>query len=678
LNESANYAPDIFEELIAGETVNPSGLLEYALDCIREGLFVFPLLPKNKRPIAGSNGFLDASKDESIVRDWWTRAPESNIGIACGASNLCVLDFDNGVDLPEWLRNIKTLKVETSRGIHVYLFGARPSAKMFDSNGKHIGEIKSEGGYVLAPGSQHPDGPVYKVIDDSPIVPAPTEEIAKLLKSEIRERPSLTGDKIPFGQHDNELTRIGGKLRHDGMEEESITAALIEVCEKRCENYGSDYKEMCQKIAHSVCRYPIGKDSTVLCNGVPTGASTAVTNEIEAEPSEEVEEPLPDFPRLSGSLSQLSDALCPDIPYEFKIMSAVTHWGLIRSGLDVLENEPHLQPRFYTCFIKEPGWGKSAALNEVRTIMQILSVRYSAMSSVDSGPGLVDEFSDRADKMKLAEDDKSARVLLDPDEMRDLFEKAKVSSQGRNSLFTELLKLYESNRTGNRSRKAGKSQIENAHLAILAGATPQGYETMWTGTGGGSLGLQSRFVLVSTKAGKMPIQKTPTDGAALVDCVKRLQDQAAKPGQIVKLDAEAAGMLRDWWSKCPRDKPSESRVDDMVKRLLIVLAVTNDTQTITRDLMDQGIRFGEYIIATREKFNPMDSHSWTQAFEQAIEKVAQRHRVPMTLTDFRRFVQPTRRPGGIGPFLQGWKNMIAAGLLKPDGVTHKGTIKYRL
>jgi hypothetical protein len=116
----------------------------------------------------------------------------------------------------------------------------------------------------------------------------------------------------------------------------------------------------------------------------------------------------------------------------------------------------------------------------------------------------------------------------------------------------------------------------------------------------------------------------------------------------------------------------------MVKRLLIALAVTNDTVTIDRTLMDQAIRFGDYVIAAREKYNPMDSHSWCQAFEQAIEKVAQRHRVPMTLTDFRRFVQPGRKPGGLGPFLQAWKNSITAGLLKPDGITHKGTVKYRL
>src|SRR6266571_1398051 len=63
--------------------------------------------------------------------------------------------------------------------------------------------------------------------------------------------------KIPRGSHDAELTRIAGKLRHDGMEENAIAAALVEICEKRCEDYGPDYKAMCAKIAHSVCRYPV-------------------------------------------------------------------------------------------------------------------------------------------------------------------------------------------------------------------------------------------------------------------------------------------------------------------------------------------------------------------------------------------------------------------------------------
>jgi hypothetical protein len=43
-------------------------------------------------------------------------------------------------------------------------------------------------------------------------------------------------------------------------------------------------------------------------------------------------------------LSELSNILCSDIPREFKLMAAITHFGLIRSGL-AIEDLPESQPR---------------------------------------------------------------------------------------------------------------------------------------------------------------------------------------------------------------------------------------------------------------------------------------------------------------------------------------------
>jgi hypothetical protein len=73
---------------------------------------------------------------------------------------------------------------------------------------------------------------------------------------ERRVNTKTTGPKIPYGSHDNELTRIAGKLRDDGLEEIAIRNALIEIVEKRCVGYGSDYKQMCEKIARSSLRWP--------------------------------------------------------------------------------------------------------------------------------------------------------------------------------------------------------------------------------------------------------------------------------------------------------------------------------------------------------------------------------------------------------------------------------------
>jgi len=109
-------------------------------------------------------------------------------------------------------------------------------------------------------------------------------------------------------------------------------------------------------------------------------------------------------------------------------------------------------------FVKEPGYGKTAAINEIRKAAELFCVHYSCMSSVDSGPALVDEFSDVLTNASLSgigtEVKPLARVLLDPDEMTDLLEKAKVTQQSKKQFgFLNFLKLYETNRTGNRSRK---------------------------------------------------------------------------------------------------------------------------------------------------------------------------------------------------------------------------------
>ena len=45
-----------------------------------------PLTPK---------GYLDATRDESIIREWWTRFPDANIGVALDASGLMAIDCDS-------------------------------------------------------------------------------------------------------------------------------------------------------------------------------------------------------------------------------------------------------------------------------------------------------------------------------------------------------------------------------------------------------------------------------------------------------------------------------------------------------------------------------------------------------------------------------------------------------
>lgn len=259
-----------------------SPMLEWAEYSVDRGLFAFLVNPRSKSP-AEEHGFKDASAMPAEIEAKWTRKPDANIGIACGESNLAVLDFDNGASLPEYIKNLKTYKVETARGVHVYLWGARPTANMYDESGTHIGEVKSIGGYVLGAGSVHPSGAVYTVSDDSPIVDAPSGLIETLTRkpASASSPVAVVGDSIPYGQHDVELTRIAGKLRNIGMSEEAIAEALKQTCVDRCENYGSDYEEMCEKIAKSVAKYPVGQAVTVIINGLEPGQAAPINLPIQ-------------------------------------------------------------------------------------------------------------------------------------------------------------------------------------------------------------------------------------------------------------------------------------------------------------------------------------------------------------------------------------------------------------
>jgi hypothetical protein len=105
------------------------------------------------------------------------------------------------------------------------------------------------------------------------------------------------------------------------------------------------------------------------------------------------------------------------------------------------------------------------------------------------------------------------KIVLAPDELKTLFEKGKNNDGNGSSLLGEFLKLYEGNKTGNRTRRLGIIDVTDAYRAIIDGNTHTSYETMWAMTGGAADGLQSRFTLVGSNAGVARSQalRKPTD-----------------------------------------------------------------------------------------------------------------------------------------------------------------------
>ena len=130
-----------------------------------KGLYVFPLTPGTKIPRKGTRGYRDATREVDVVRAWWQRWPDANIGIATGkASGLWVLDVDPRHGGDETLASLErdhgplpaTIMSATPRGGRHYYFRWDDSIPEIRNSTGRVAEgvdVLAEGGSAVAPPS---------------------------------------------------------------------------------------------------------------------------------------------------------------------------------------------------------------------------------------------------------------------------------------------------------------------------------------------------------------------------------------------------------------------------------------------------------------------------------------------------------------------------------------------
>ena len=144
----------------------PGALLAAALWYAEQGIPVFPLQPRQKRPLPGSRGFKDATTDTEQIRTWWGAVPDANIGAPTGLS-FDVIDVDGPAGVVTLLTELWDKlppalgRVSTPRpgGQHIYV----PPAGVGNRAAVYPGiDYRGAGGYVVVPPSvtdEHgPDG----------------------------------------------------------------------------------------------------------------------------------------------------------------------------------------------------------------------------------------------------------------------------------------------------------------------------------------------------------------------------------------------------------------------------------------------------------------------------------------------------------------------------------------
>lgn len=164
-------------------------MVDAALDLAARGLAVFPLPVWGRVPARGWQAV--ATTDPAAIRALF--ADGGNIGVACRASGVVVLDLDRHDDEPDGIVGWKALCVSHGqappetftvvtgrRGLHLY-FRVPAGAVITSSSGPRA-ELppgidvrapgRRTGGYVLGPGAQVEAGR-YRIACDVPVAPLP-------------------------------------------------------------------------------------------------------------------------------------------------------------------------------------------------------------------------------------------------------------------------------------------------------------------------------------------------------------------------------------------------------------------------------------------------------------------------------------------------------------------------
>lgn len=349
--------------------------LDIALEYAARGWKVIPLhtpRPDDEKPCSCNrtdcdsigkhprtkNGLLAATTDETKIRDWWEMWPKANIGIVTGAdSGFVVLDVDVKSGGKGTLDDLLTKhgkpaeKVYANTGgggwhlVFAHPGGHWPNTQSGPNKPSRLGaglDFRGDGGYIVAPGSDHASGKRYEWgAAPNGHLPEMPEWLKGLLKQE-RAQAQTVSDDAPLSAGDRHPTLLAwaGSMRRKGMSAQAILAALRVENANRC-NPPKEDKELVS-IANFV--------------GNKTPEDPALTTGME---SEEVSEDTPGLYTLDAYEAELDDFRANGLPK-----------GL-STGWDGLNELYTVLPRYLTMVTGSPTAGKSHWVNALKVNMML-------------------------------------------------------------------------------------------------------------------------------------------------------------------------------------------------------------------------------------------------------------------------------------------------------------------
>lgn len=369
------------------------------------------------------HGCKDASTDPARIRELWQPWPDANVGIATGGAMLVLdVDVDHGGraslttlvaehgSLPKTV-----LAVTGSGGWHGYF--AVPGGLAIRNSAGQIGaglDIRGEGGYVVAPPSSHWTGGTYWWKPgcapwEAPVAGAPEWLLQLITALEASGNDgartaapavgttsgAVPAERIFEGQRNIMLASLAGGMRHRGMGEAAIRAALLVHNEEACDPPLSEAEVA--RIAASVAKYPPGAVEAVDVRSQMSLWSRAPRTTLMERPWPEP----PDDSAYMGLAGSLVAAIRPHTEADDVAVLAHILCGFgsaVDRGAWVQVGATHHHPRLYLALVGRTSKArKGDSERPVRWLMEAAAPTWAKTriaSGLSTGEGLIYEVRD--------------------------------------------------------------------------------------------------------------------------------------------------------------------------------------------------------------------------------------------------------------------------------------------
>ena len=592
--------------------------LDGALMMVSRGLPQIFLAPRGKNPWKGETWEDKIMTSADAIRAGALSHPDSNFGTIALAKpeGFWFLEIDS-------LNVVERIKVETGNDMFALgLFSVRSSPGRGHFYFRHSAASIAMGNiaqgfvkgadwsarcnmqYVASVGSIHPrSGNPYEILTDAPIQEAPQWLIDWCLTQKVtKERIATTkidgpteatferrefksievtpeGPKIPYGGHDTTLTSIAGKLHHDNpdLSEHELASRLIAICEARCVNYGADYKEMCEKIAHSIGKKPVTVDEFAqqiairadLAKAQHAQAGAQVLAELPKDAIGMTAEQIPIYPYPKECDEADEDLTAEELenrsflnveypePAGTDLVSLFSHelctgttlpYGFIRESLknmtNMLIDRYYIHPQYPTLSLRGfhfnigPGFcGKTVSFDKVVGWMKpSFDKRHIAIRDLigyGSQQYFIKSLSWHPPEMEgSSEKPKKKDFQGNPNQFLHVKEGQKLASNTTNEwfrgVFANLTDLYDQTHLETGSMGRGQYEADNVHVSCVVCITPSDFKSAFSGKGTIGGGALQRWTIVCPPIIPNTMDWCPLAPDLLGKTVHRIQERLPK------------------------------------------------------------------------------------------------------------------------------------------------------